>query len=78
MARLFFITFAFAVFLFLPTASARELLAAERPDKKAEWEKTLKAAKAEGQVTVYGWSRDSHVQALNEFQKIYPELSTTT
>ncbi|HEY3304365.1 MAG TPA: hypothetical protein VGL70_12590 [Candidatus Binatia bacterium] len=72
MTRRFFITFAFAVFLFSPVAN--DLLAAERPDKKAEWEKTLKAAKGEGQVTVFGWSRDSHVQALSEFQKFYPEI----
>lgn len=48
--------------------------AAEKPDRRAEWEKTLKAARAEGQVTVYGWSRESHIQALSEFQKIYPEI----
>jgi iron(III) transport system substrate-binding protein len=72
MARRFFITFAFAVFLF--SSIGNDFFAAERPDRKADWEKTLKAAKTEGQVTVYGWSRDSHVQALTEFQKIYPEI----
>jgi len=41
---------------------------------KVEWEKTLKAAKEEGEVMVYAWSRDSHVQALREFQKFYPEI----
>jgi iron(III) transport system substrate-binding protein len=68
----FFIASLFALILF-PKAGS-DFLAAERPDKKAEWEKTLKAAKAEGQVTVYGWSRDSHLQALMEFQKFYPEI----
>ncbi len=67
-----FVVLALAVFS--PARFSRELRAAERPDKKAEWEKTLKAARAEGQVTVYGWSRDSHLQALTEFQKVYPEI----
>jgi len=71
MARFFLIASA-CVFLFARTP--RDFLAAERPEPKSEWEKTLKAAKGEGQVTVYGWSRDSHLQALTEFQKIYPEI----
>lgn len=71
MARFFLIA---SVCAFLLAQTPRDSLAAERPDRKAEWEKTLKAAKGEGQVTVYGWSRDSHLQALTEFQKIYPDI----
>jgi iron(III) transport system substrate-binding protein len=71
MARFFLMASACA-FLFAQTP--RDFHAAERPNPKAEWEKTLKAAKSEGQVTVFGWSRDSHVQALSEFQKFYPEI----
>ena len=41
---------------------------------QAEWERTLKAAREEGEVMVYAWSRDTHVQALREFQKFYPEI----
>lgn len=52
----------------------QESLAAERSNWKAEWEKTLKAAHGEAQVTVFGWSRESHLQALTEFQKVYPEI----
>jgi iron(III) transport system substrate-binding protein len=68
----FLLTFVFGFVLF--SQIGRDSPAAEKPDRKAEWEKTLKAAKTEGQVTVYGWSRESHLQALTEFQKIYSEI----
>jgi iron(III) transport system substrate-binding protein len=71
MARVIFIAIPFALVF---STIAVQLDAADRPGPRAEWEKTLKAAKAEGQVTVYGWSRDSHLQALTEFQKLYPEI----
>jgi hypothetical protein len=71
----FFIAFAFC--LLLPSSRlqiGQESLAADRLNWKAEWEKTLKAARLEAQVTVFGWSRDSHLQALTEFQRFYPEI----
>jgi iron(III) transport system substrate-binding protein len=68
MALPFFIASLSALLLF------SSIHAAERPDRKAEWERTLKAARAEGQVTVFGWSRDSHLQALTEFQKVHPDI----
>ena len=64
-----------APFVFLIAfALGQESLAADRSNWKTEWEKTLKAARVEAQVTVFGWSRDSHLQALTEFQKVYPEI----
>ena len=71
----FFIAFAFCLFLHPSRLQiGQECLAAERLNWKAEWEKSLKVARGEAQVTVFGWSRESHLQALMEFQRFYPEI----
>lgn len=43
-------------------------------DWKGEWEKTLKAARAEGEVAVFGEPSPEIERALREFQKAYPEI----
>jgi len=44
---------------------------AKKPAWQAEWEKTLEAAKKEGQVTVY---ISGYEEVLPEFEKEYPEI----
>ncbi len=49
--------------------------AGEKADWKAKWEKTLKAAKKEGKIAVYGPSnRDEQRALLDGFQKAHPEI----
>ena len=48
--------------------------AAEPKDWKAEWEKTLKAARAEGEVEVFSEPGIEIQNALAEFHKAYPEI----
>ncbi len=56
-------------------------VAAEADDKsdwKTNWERTLKAAKKEGKIAVYGPSnRDEQRALLTGFQKAYPEIRLT-
>ena len=58
-----------AVLLLLAEAHAQS-------DWKKEWEKTIEAAKKEGQVNVYigGWEA---VVESGAFQKAYPEIKVT-
>jgi ABC-type Fe3+ transport system substrate-binding protein len=60
---------AYAVLLLLAEARAQ-------PDWKKEWEKTIEAAKKEGQLNVYigGWEA---VLESGAFQKAYPEIKVT-
>ena len=59
-----------AVLLLLAEAHAQS-------DWKKEWEKTIEAAKKEGQVNVYigGWEA---VLESGAFQKAYPEIKVTS
>jgi iron(III) transport system substrate-binding protein len=65
----------------LPMVSAmnftsRDVQAAEaKPEWQLEWEKTLAAAKKEGQVTVY---ISGYEEVLPDFQKEYPEIKVIT
>lgn len=50
-------------------------LAAEvKGNWKAEWEKTVKAAKGEGEVVVFAWITSGLRNAVAEFRKAYPEI----
>jgi iron(III) transport system substrate-binding protein len=61
-----------SIWLFLNGA----VLAAEsKPAWQIEWEKTLEAAKKEGQVTVY---ISGYEEVLPEFQREYPEIKLTS
>ena len=46
-------------------------------DRKDEWEKTLRAAEAEGQITLYGCCYE-YDRILEEFRKQYPRIKVTT
>lgn len=49
--------------------------AGDKADWKAKWERTLKAAKQEGKIVVYGPSnRDEQRALLDGFQKAHPEI----
>lgn len=51
------------------------LLAGEvRENWKTEWERTLKAARTEGEVAVFGEPTPDNEHALREFQKGHPEI----
>jgi iron(III) transport system substrate-binding protein len=50
---------------------------AEFPAARAEWERTIEAAKKEGQLTIYHWGTPLMIDA-GVFQKAYPEIKVTT
>jgi len=52
-------------------------LAAEKASWQLDWEKTLQAAKQEGQVSIYAALGPYHPQIFAEFQKDYPEIKAT-
>lgn len=61
----------FALLFFLEMVGGR----AAQADWKAEWEKTLQAAKKEGQVTIYFYR---YGRVLEAFQKEYPEIKVVS
>ena len=63
----------FSLLLFIPAAHAAE----SKTDWKADWDKTVQAAKKEGQLTVYFWGAPLILNA-GIFQKAYPEIKLTT
>ena len=56
------------ILLFSEVAAAGEA----RPGWQAEWERTLQAAKKEGQVDIY--TANDYDRVFQEFQKRYPEI----
>jgi iron(III) transport system substrate-binding protein len=52
-------------------------LAAESSNPRNEWERTIEAAKKEGQLTLYHWGAPLMLDA-GAFQKAYPEIKVTT
>jgi iron(III) transport system substrate-binding protein len=52
-------------------------VAAEKASWQLDWEKTLQAAKQEGQVSIYAALGPYHPQIFAEFQKDYPEIKAT-
>jgi len=51
--------------------------AAEPPAKSGEWEKLVAAAKAEGALAIYGAPEITMQNALQEFEKAYPEIKVS-
>lgn len=49
---------------------------AEKPDWQPEWERTVEAAKKEGEVVFYGGELFEKI--LQEFQKKYPQVKVTS
>jgi ABC-type glycerol-3-phosphate transport system substrate-binding protein len=71
-SALFFAATALLVLLWAPyVRAAGEAI----PGWQAEWEKTVQAAKKEGQVSIDG--SDDFEALFKEFQKKYPEISVT-
>jgi iron(III) transport system substrate-binding protein len=58
--------------LFLPLT-----FAAESSSQRSEWERTIEAAKKDGQLTIYHWGTPLMLDA-GVFQKAYPEIKVTT
>jgi len=75
---LVFTTF-FIVLLLSPIVFGASAVKAQRakPVGQSEWEKTVRAAKREGQVTVYSGSRGAALRA-RPFQKKYPGIKFVT
>jgi iron(III) transport system substrate-binding protein len=70
-AKIFLLSF------FLCLAPSIAVAAEAKSDAKAEWERTVQAAKKEGQITVYYWGSPLILEA-GFFQKAYPEIKVTT
>lgn len=51
--------------------------AAEKASWQSDWEKTIQAAKQEGQILIYAALGPYHPQIFAEFQKDYPEIKAT-
>jgi len=54
-----------------------ETAAAEKASWQLEWEKTVQAAKQEGQIVIYAALGPYHPQIFTEFQKDHPEIKAT-
>jgi iron(III) transport system substrate-binding protein len=52
--------------------------AAEAPKWKEEWQRTVKAAKKEGQVSLYGGQEITHPDIVASFNKEFPFIKVTT
>ena len=50
---------------------------AEKPSWQLDWEKTVQAAKLEGQISIYAAMGPYHPQIFTVFQKDYPEIKAT-
>ena len=67
---------ALAVMVFGLAAAVAPRAKAAEPG--AEWQKTVEAAKKEGQLTVFMFLRDNIETAVRAFGKKYPEIQITT
>jgi iron(III) transport system substrate-binding protein len=56
---------------------AQRLFAADVEQWKADWAKTIDAAKKEGQLTAYGGTEITHPDIITGFNKDYPEIKVT-
>jgi iron(III) transport system substrate-binding protein len=54
------------------------VLAAEAPRWQIEWQKTVEAAKREGQLSLYGGQEITHPDILTAFNKEFPFIKVTT
>ena len=69
-------TICFIRALFIFVMSFPEILSAQSTSKE-EWEKTLRAAEAEGQLTLYGCCYE-YDRILEAFKKKYPKIKVAT
>lgn len=49
-----------------------------RADWQSDWKDTVKAAKKEGRLVIYGGEEITHLEILNVFMKKYPEIKVVT
>jgi hypothetical protein len=52
-------------------------VAAEKSSWQLDWDKTIQAARQEGQIVIYAAIGPYHPQIFTEFQKDYPEIKAT-
>ena len=69
---------ALITFIILFCASFQSGWAGETEGWKAKWEKTLEAAKREGELTLYGGEEIAHPEILAAFNKDYPFIRVQT
>ncbi len=62
--------------IFFPCLSLQA--AEDKPAWQVEWEKSVQAAKKEGQLVNYGGEEITHPEILKAFNKDYPEIKVTT
>lgn len=67
----------FWLIIILLLASHSSVGAAESANPRTEWERTVEAAKKEGQLTLYHWGAPLMLDA-GAFQKAYPEIKVTS
>ena len=58
-------------------SSTGKTATAEKASWQLDWEKTVQAAKQEGQIVIYAAIGPYHPQIFTEFQKDYPEIKAT-
>lgn len=68
----------FTVLLLLFPLSSWVHGAEAKPAWLVEWEKSVGAAKKEGQLVIYGGEEITHIEVLKGFNKAYPEIKLTT
>src|SRR5262245_63303107 len=69
-------TTSFIAALFLSVTTSAKTLAAQS-NWKEEWDKTLRVAEAEGQLTLYGCCYE-YDRIVEEFKKKHPKIKVTT
>jgi iron(III) transport system substrate-binding protein len=62
--------------IFFPCLSLQA--AEDKPAWQVDWEKSVQAAKKEGQLVNYGGEEVTHPEILKAFNKEYPEIKVTT
>jgi ABC-type Fe3+ transport system substrate-binding protein len=63
--------------LYFTLVSTGESAAAEKSSWQLDWEKTVPAAKKEGEIFIYAAFGPYHPQIFAEYQKDYPEIKAT-
>jgi ABC-type Fe3+ transport system substrate-binding protein len=71
--------FFFVLCVVLFSGPLASVVAQQKEDWQAEWERTVGAAKKEGKLTLYLYQGDGELEAVAQtFQKKYPEVALTT
>jgi len=65
-----------AAFLFCVSVTVSD--AAEPPKWQAEWQKTIEAARKEGQLSLYGGQEITHPEVIAAFNREFPFIKITS